>query len=126
VSAAIGKDIVNNPTDAYVPNSIAIQKAWLQHLVGKWGKSTVETGVKYYILDNEPSLWYANLWKYSEAGTVTKSTRARSGKKQMRGRKRLYIFYFQYFMLVGAEGVNPPILCSQNRSDCLRKTVEFY
>jgi len=57
VSAATGKDIVNNPTDAYVPNSVAIQKAWVEHLVGKWGKSTTATGVKYYILDNEPSIW---------------------------------------------------------------------
>jgi len=57
VSAATGKDIVNNPLDAYVPNSLAIQQAWLQHLIGKWGKSTTSTGVKYYVLDNEPSLW---------------------------------------------------------------------
>jgi hypothetical protein len=55
--AATGKYIVNNPLDAYVPNSVAIQQAWLQHLIGKWGLSTTSTGVKYYILDNEPSLW---------------------------------------------------------------------
>ena len=59
VSAATGKDIVNNPLDAYVPNNITIQKAWLQHLIGKWGLSTTATGVKYYLLDNEPSLWYS-------------------------------------------------------------------
>jgi len=55
--ASTGKDIVNDPLDAYVPNTVAIQKAWLQHLIGKWGLSTTSTGVKYYILDNEPSLW---------------------------------------------------------------------
>lgn len=57
LSAATGMYIVNNPLDAYVPNSVAIQQAWLQHLIGKWGLSTTTTGVKYYILDNEPSLW---------------------------------------------------------------------
>ncbi|MGA2649048.1 MAG: glycoside hydrolase family 44 protein [Terracidiphilus sp.] len=57
LSAATGEYIVNNPLDAYVPNSVSIQSAWLQHLIGKWGLSTTSTGVKYYILDNEPSLW---------------------------------------------------------------------
>jgi hypothetical protein len=57
LSAATGKFIVNDPLDAYVPNTVAIQQAWLQHLIGKWGLSTSATGVKYYILDNEPSLW---------------------------------------------------------------------
>jgi len=58
LSASTGEYIVNNnPLDAYVPNSVSIQSAWLQHLIGKWGLSTTSTGVKYYILDNEPSLW---------------------------------------------------------------------
>jgi len=57
LSAATGDYIVNNPLDAYVPNSVSIQSAWLQHLIGKWGLSTTSSGVKYYILDNEPSLW---------------------------------------------------------------------
>src|SRR5271170_7407238 len=33
----------------------------------------------------------------------------------MRGVKRKYPFYNQCFMLVGAEGFEPPILCSQSR-----------
>lgn len=57
ISAATGEPIVNNPLDAYVPNSVSIQQAWLSHIIGKWGLSTTTTGVKYYILDNEPSLW---------------------------------------------------------------------
>jgi hypothetical protein len=57
ISAATGKNIVNDPNDAYVPNSLAIQEAWLKHLIGKWGLSTTTTGVRYYVLDNEPSLW---------------------------------------------------------------------
>jgi hypothetical protein len=54
---AAGGYVVNDPTDDYVPNSVAIEKAWVQHLVAKWGDSTTSTGVKYYILDNEPSIW---------------------------------------------------------------------
>ena len=58
ISAAAGNPpIVNDPSDAYVPNSVAIQQAWLQHLLSTWGMSTAATGIKYYILDNEPSLW---------------------------------------------------------------------
>ncbi|MGD0046091.1 MAG: glycoside hydrolase family 44 protein [Bryobacteraceae bacterium] len=57
ISAATGNRIVNDPNDAYVSNSVAIQQAWLQHILSTWGMSTAATGVKYYILDNEPSLW---------------------------------------------------------------------
>ncbi len=57
ISAATGKNIVNDPNDAYVPNSVTVQQAWLQHMLGTWGTSTTANGVKYYILDNEPSLW---------------------------------------------------------------------
>jgi PKD repeat protein len=46
----------NDPNDANVPNSTAFEKAWVQHLVSTWG-TAASGGVKYYILDNEPSLW---------------------------------------------------------------------
>ncbi len=57
VSTATGKAITgNNPADANTPNSVAIQQAWVQHLIQKWGPSS-NGGLKYYIMDNEPSLW---------------------------------------------------------------------
>src|ERR1035437_648390 len=37
------------------------------------------------------------------------------GKKQMRDRKHQYRLYYQCFTLVGAEGFEPPTLCSQSR-----------
>ena len=40
-------------------NSTAIQQAWLQHFVSTFGSASTSTGIKYYILDNEPSLWYS-------------------------------------------------------------------
>jgi fibronectin type 3 domain-containing protein len=57
ILASTGKDIVNNPSDDYVANTAAIQKAWIQHLVAKWGGATAANGVKYYMLDNEPDIW---------------------------------------------------------------------
>jgi hypothetical protein len=60
VSAATGKNITgNDPLDTGVANSASIQQSWTQHFVNTFGPSTSATGVKYYILDNEPSLWYS-------------------------------------------------------------------
>ena len=36
----------------------SIQKEWAQHLVTRWG-SAANGGVRYYIYDNEPSIWHA-------------------------------------------------------------------
>jgi hypothetical protein len=60
VSAATGKNITgNDPHDTGVSNSTSIQQFWVQHFVSTFGPSTSTGGVKYYILDNEPSLWYS-------------------------------------------------------------------
>jgi hypothetical protein len=60
VSSATGKNITgNNPLDTGVANSASIQQAWVQHFVSAFGPSTSSTGIRYYILDNEPSLWYS-------------------------------------------------------------------
>jgi fibronectin type 3 domain-containing protein len=57
ISAATGHPITgNNPLDANTPNSVSIQQAWVQHLIQTWGLSA-NGGLKYYIMDNEPSLW---------------------------------------------------------------------
>ena len=58
VSTASGNPFIigNDPTDANTPNSPAMQNSWVQHLISKWGFSNTG-GLKYYILDNEPSLW---------------------------------------------------------------------
>lgn len=52
-----GTDITgNDPNDASIPANAAFQQTWIQHLVQKWGNSS-NGGVKYYFLDNEPSIW---------------------------------------------------------------------
>lgn len=57
IGAATGKPIAgNNPLDANTRNSVAIQQAWVQHLINTWS-SAASGGLKYSIMDNEPSLW---------------------------------------------------------------------
>lgn len=52
-----GNPIVgNNPNDANVANSVNFQRGWVQHLVGRWGTAQAG-GLRYYILDNEHSIW---------------------------------------------------------------------
>jgi hypothetical protein len=42
----------NDPNDANISVDSSFQQQWVEHLVQQWG------GVRYYILDNEPSLWH--------------------------------------------------------------------
>jgi hypothetical protein len=59
ISAATNQPIVgNDKNDANVPNSTAFQQAWIQHLVGRWGIAGTG-GLRYYILDNEHSIWHS-------------------------------------------------------------------
>jgi PKD repeat protein len=46
----------NDPNDANVANNTTLQQGWVQHLVGQWGAAS-GAGLKYYILDNEHSIW---------------------------------------------------------------------
>jgi len=48
----------NDPNDANVPSSSAFQQAWVQHLISQWG-TNASGGLRYYILDNEPSIWHS-------------------------------------------------------------------
>jgi Glycoside hydrolase family 44 len=47
----------NDPSDAYIADSPALEQKWLKHIVSKWSASAVG-GVKYYLMDNEPSIWF--------------------------------------------------------------------
>ena len=48
----------NSPQDANVLDSADIEGGWITHLTSKWGTAD-KSGLKYYILDNEPSIWHA-------------------------------------------------------------------
>lgn len=46
----------NDPTDANVRVDSSFRQAWIEHLTNTWGVSA-DGGVRYYCMDNEPSLW---------------------------------------------------------------------
>jgi PKD repeat protein len=48
----------NNPLDANVLNGTTLQAGWVSHFVQQFGPAA-GGGVKYYILDNEHSLWHS-------------------------------------------------------------------
>ena len=48
----------NDPNDANVPSNSLFQQGWVQHLVSRWG-TNANGGLRYYILDNEPSIWHS-------------------------------------------------------------------
>jgi hypothetical protein len=48
----------NDPHDAYVKDSPNAEQKWIKHLVRTWGKSS-KGGVGYYLMDNEPSIWFS-------------------------------------------------------------------
>jgi hypothetical protein len=62
VSTAAGQPVItgNDPNDANLPtpSTATFQQGWVQHLVSRWGASA-SGGVRYYVLDNEPSLWHS-------------------------------------------------------------------
>lgn len=56
---ANGSNVTNNdPNDANLPTDSLFQKAWVQHLVTKWG-TAANGGLRYYLLDNEVSIWHS-------------------------------------------------------------------
>ena len=46
----------NDPNDANVPVDSAFQQGYVRHLTNAWGMST-NGGVRYYLMDNEHSIW---------------------------------------------------------------------
>jgi hypothetical protein len=48
----------NDPTDANLAVTTNFQAGWVQHLTNTWGSAT-NGGLRYYIMDNEWSLWHS-------------------------------------------------------------------
>ncbi len=48
----------NNPYDAYIKDSPFNEQYWISHLISTWGTSAAG-GVPYYLMDNEPSIWFS-------------------------------------------------------------------
>ena len=47
----------NDPNDANAAVDSTFQQGWVQHLVSTWG-APANGGLRYYILDNEHSIWH--------------------------------------------------------------------
>jgi hypothetical protein len=52
-----GQFIVNDPNDANVPADPSFQRGWVLHLLERWGQPSAG-GVRFYLMDNEPSFWH--------------------------------------------------------------------
>ena len=48
----------NDPNDANMRAGVQCQRGWVEHLVAKWGRAS-DGGLRYYVLDNEPSIWHS-------------------------------------------------------------------
>ena len=48
----------NDPTDANFLTNSTFQQGFVQHLINQWGFST-NGGVRYYIMDNEETIWFS-------------------------------------------------------------------
>jgi hypothetical protein len=66
----------NDPRDANVPSTSLVQQAWVQHLAGRWGQNA-SGGLRYYILDNEPSLWHSTHRDVRPTGLTMDDLKAR-------------------------------------------------
>lgn len=70
VLRSTGKDITSNdPNDANTPAGVAFQKGWMDHLVARWGLAA-SGGQKYYLLDNEHSLWQSTHREVKQTGAT--------------------------------------------------------
>lgn len=67
----------NDPRDAHVASTPALQAAWLRHLQQRWGTSTTG-GVRAVMLDNEPSLWWSTHRDVAPHGATMDDVLARS------------------------------------------------
>jgi PKD repeat protein len=66
----------NDPNDADVISDSVFQQGWIQHLVSKWG-TAASGGVGFYILDNEPSIWFSTHRDVAPIGATMDDVRNR-------------------------------------------------
>jgi hypothetical protein len=72
-----GSNVVgNDPADANLFVNTSFQQGWLQHLVGRLGGAAAG-GVRYYSLDNEPSLWHSTHRDVHPAGATMDEVKTR-------------------------------------------------
>lgn len=67
----------NDPRDAHVPSTPALQAAWMRQLRQRWGTAATG-GVRLVMLDNEPSLWWSTHRDVAPRGATMDEVLARS------------------------------------------------
>ena len=63
-----------HPFNASTPANEMFQQGWVQHIVTQWGSAST-TGLKYWGLDNEPSIWHTAYWDVHPQGAPDSETR---------------------------------------------------
>jgi fibronectin type 3 domain-containing protein len=48
----------NDPNDANTPSNVTFEQGWINHMISTWG-TAANGGVSFYLMDNEPSIWFA-------------------------------------------------------------------
>ncbi len=77
VLSSTGRNITgNDPNDANVAADATFQKGWAQALVSRWGQASAG-GLRYYILDNEHSIWHSAHRDVHPAGASMEEIRGR-------------------------------------------------
>ncbi len=64
----------NDPTDAHFLTNSVFQQSFVQYLTNRWGSSS-NGGVRYYIMDNEHTLWHGTHRDVHPVGTTMKEIR---------------------------------------------------
>jgi hypothetical protein len=64
----------NNPNDASFLTNSTFQQGFVQHLTNRWGLST-NGGVRYYLMDNEETIWHATHRDVHPVGTTMREIR---------------------------------------------------
>jgi len=66
----------NDPTDANAGNNSGIQRQWVQAIANRWGAASA-SAPRYYILDNEPSIWHSTHRDVHPTGATMEEVRTR-------------------------------------------------
>ena len=65
-----GQDVTgNDANDSSVLTDSTFEQGWAQHLVSRWGTNS-NGGLRYYIMDNEPSIWHSTHRDVHPAGAT--------------------------------------------------------
>ena len=115
----------NNPNDANFPTNSVFQQGYVQHLINSWGAST-NGGVRYYLMDNEHSIWYSthqdvhpigptmqeiwtNMLDLRQHGEIQRSQRAGAWPGRM-GLERVFLQRLRPAMVRQHKDYNPAII----------------